>query len=68
MREKYKSMSKNGRPCIYIIKYVLDTISLGHARLNEYDYNTIGGSMNIIATIITLPVGMCGSMNIITSI
>ena len=26
---------------------------LGHARLNEYDYNGIGGSMNIIKTIST---------------
>ena len=60
MREKYKSMGNNGRPCIYIIKYVLDKICFGHARLNRFDYNTIGGSMNIISTIITLPVGMCG--------
>ena len=58
MRAKYKSMGSNRRPCIYVNKYVLDTISLGRARLNEYDYNSIGGSMNLITTISTLAVGM----------
>ena len=57
-----------GDPCIYIMKYVLDTVSLGCARLTEYDYNSIGGSMNLITTIGTLAVGICGSMNIITTI
>ena len=39
MREKYKSMGNNGRPCIYIIKYVQSVLE---ARINEYHYNSIG--------------------------
>ena len=45
-------MGNNGRPCIYVNKYVQSVLE---ARTNEYNYNS-------------WVIGMCGSMNIITTI
>ena len=45
-----------GDPVFTLLNNVLDTICLGHARLNEYDYNNI------------YRLDMCGAMNIITTI
>ena len=45
-------MGNNGRPCIYVNKYVQSVLE---ARTNKYNYNS-------------WVIGMCGSMNIITTI